>query len=407
MAWTGGLKMMEKTVIKNVKVVLPDKVLENHCVIIEDGKIVDIRPFMNIDNSRSIDSLVSIGDYEVIDGNHNYLSPGFIDIHTHGNSGFDIVDGFLHALDMIAEYNLKNGVTSFLGTVITSSLDDTKRAIKNVKEYINKRKNTNLIGVHLEGPFFNPTKKGAQNEKYIINPDLKVISELLEVSEGSVKMVSIAPELEGALDVIEYLRNEGIRVTLAHTDAKYDQVIRAIDKGITIATHLFNGMSSFNHREPGPVGASLVDDRVYCEIIADGVHLHDATILLTIKVKGYDKVILVSDSMRAAGLNDGEYEFGGQKVYVKDGIARLSSGNLAGSTTDLRKSVYYMVKKLNTSLYEAVKMATINPAKALDINDRKGSIEIGKDADLIIFDDSLNIRLVMLMGRKVENMGLI
>lgn len=378
------------TLIKNVKIVLPDKILEGHSVVVNEGKISNILANKTIDDAN----------YDnVIHGENNYLSPGFIDIHTHGNSGYDILDSTTEAIDNISKYNLLNGVTSFLGTIITSSYSETVNAINNIGEYIDKKKESTILGIHLEGPFFNIIKKGAQPEEYIRKPDFGLMTDILNRANENIKMVSIAPELEGALDIIKMLDDKGITVAMGHTNATYDEAMKGINEGITVSTHLFNGMRSFTHRDPGVIGASLLDDRVYCEIIADRIHLHDATILMTVKIKGYDKVILVSDSMMASGLKDGEYLLGGQIVIVNEGIARLESGNLAGSTTNLRKSVYNMIHFLNIPICEVVKMASLNPAKAINVHKYKGSIEIGKDADLIIFDEDINIKMTMIKGK--------
>lgn len=382
--------MIMLTLIKNVKIVLPDKILEGHSVVVNEGKISNILANKTIDDAN----------YDnVIHGENNYLSPGFIDIHTHGNSGYDILDSTTEAIDNISKYNLLNGVTSFLGTIITSSYSETVNAINNIGEYIDKKKESTILGIHLEGPFFNIIKKGAQPEEYIRKPDFGLMTDILNRANENIKMVSIAPELEGALDIIKMLDDKGITVAMGHTNATYDEAMKGINEGITVSTHLFNGMRSFTHRDPGVIGASLLDDRVYCEIIADRIHLHDATILMTVKIKGYDKVILVSDSMMASGLKDGEYLLGGQIVIVNEGIARLESGNLAGSTTNLRKSVYNMIHFLNIPICEVVKMASLNPAKAINVHKYKGSIEIGKDADLIIFDEDINIKMTMIKGK--------
>ena len=250
----------------------------------------------------------------------------------------------------------------------------------------------------LIGPFFAQSKKGAQPEKYIRNPDMLFIKELIDISGNRLKMVSLAPEIKGAHEMIKFLRGKGIIVAMAHSDATYEDAITGINQGATVATHLYNGMRGFSHREPGIVGASLTDDRVYCEIIYDRIHLHDAAVNLALKAKGSDKIVLVSDAMRAAGLSDGEFELGGQKVMVEDGEVSLKDGSLAGSTLNLHKSVQNMVNYLNVPLYEAVKMASLSPAKALGIEERKGSIEVGKDADMILFDHNLKLTHIIKGG---------
>ncbi len=377
--------------IKNVKIISPYEVLHGFGIKIKDGKIVDL----------NLEHLLEDTGQEVIDGGGNYLSPGFIDIHNHGNSGYDVMDTTEQALDKMGEFHLSNGVTSYLGTIITSSYDDMMRAIENIVDYKNKANISNLLGIHLEGPFFDIGKKGAQPEEFIKLPDIDDIENMLELSKGKLKMLSLAPELKGALEIIEKLKNNNVAVAMAHTNSTFESAKKAIDHGITIATHLYNGMRSFNHREPGVIGASLTDDRVYCELIYDRIHLHDAAVNIALKMKGFDKIILVSDAMMAAGLEDGEYQLGNQKVYVKEGAARLASGNLAGSTLNLQEAVYNMVKFLDLPIHEVVKMATLNPAKAINMVREIGSIRVGKRADLIIFDDNIEIKHAIVGGNLI------
>ncbi|MDO5726261.1 MAG: N-acetylglucosamine-6-phosphate deacetylase [Tissierellia bacterium] len=370
----------------------PHEVLENFSLIIEDEKILDIIDAKKIDYK----------DYdEILDGENNYLAPGFIDIHNHGNSGYDIMDSSEIALDSIGKYHISNGVTSYLGTIITSSYENMLNSAKNISEYENKKDLAEILGIHLEGPFFNPIKKGAQPEKYIAKADLNFLKKLIEISNSKLKMVSIAPEIKDAIEVIKYLKKEDIPIAMAHSYANYEQTKMAIENGARIATHLFNGMREFDHREPGIIGASLTDDRVYTEIIYDRFHLHDASVKIAILCKGFDKIILVSDAMRAAGLKDGKYEIGGQIVFVKNNEPRLESGNIAGSTLNLRQAVYNVVKFLQIPIHQAVKMASLNPAKAINISKDYGSIEIGKKADFIIIDQDINIKSVYKNGRLI------
>ena len=373
----------------NIKLVTPFEVLTGYCVEVRQGIISKIDKEDNI-LKDTVD--------EIVDGKGLYLSPGFIDIHNHGNSGYDFMDATPEALDSIGKYHLNNGVTSYLGTVLTQSYENISKAIGNIANYENKNDSSEILGIHLEGPFFAQSKKGAQPERYIKNPDMIFIKELLEISGDRLKMVSLAPEIKGAHEMIKFLRGKGIIVAMAHSDATYEDAITGINQGATVATHLYNGMRGFSHREPGIVGASLTDDRVYCEIIYDRIHLHDAAVNLALKAKGSDKIVLVSDAMRAAGLSDGEFELGGQKVMVEDGEVSLKDGSLAGSTLNLHKSVQNMVNYLNVPLYEAVKMASLSPAKALGIEERKGSIEVGKDADMILFDHNLKLTHIIKGG---------
>ena len=311
------------------------------------------------------------------------------------------MDSTEEALDKMAEFHMKNGVTSFLGTIITSSYENMIKACENMVQYKNKKNKSQLLGIHLEGPFFSMEKKGAQPAKYIKEPSLDDIKKIIEVSKGKLKMVSLAPEKKGALNVISYLKSKGIIVAMAHSNGTFEETKMAINHGATVATHLYNGMRSFTHREPGIIGAALTDDRVYCELIYDRIHLHDATVNMALKIKGIDKILLVSDAMRAAGLEDGNYELGGQKVIVKNGAARLENGSLAGSTLNLRDAVYNMVHILNIPIHNAIRMASLIPAKAIGLDKYKGSIEIGKDADLLLMDKDINITASIIGGNIV------
>lgn len=378
-----------KTLIKNARIITPYEVLEEFVVIMEDEKITEIIYEGDIESSQ-FDT--------IIDGQGYYLSPGFVDIHNHGNSGFDIMDSNKEALDQIGQYHISNGVTSYLGTVITSSYEDIIQAIENIVDYKNKKDKSQIIGIHLEGPFFNIVKKGAQPEKHIKTPNKEDIINILDMAKDKLKVVSLAPELEGAIDLIKFLKEKNVVISMAHSNSTYDEAKKAIENGITLATHLYNGMREFNHREPGIIGASLTDDRVFCEIIYDRFHLHDGAVKIALKMKGYDKIVLVSDAMMAAGLEDGEYILGGQKVFVQDGRPRLESGSIAGSTLDLQKAVYNMVNHLQVPINDAVKMASLNPARVINMDKEIGSIEIGKKADLVLFDDNINIKEVYVGG---------
>jgi len=381
------------TLIKNIRLITPNSVEKGYGVVFNDGKIVDI----DLEENINIE-LIS----KVINGDGRFLSPGFIDIHNHGNTGHDIMDSTEETLDRIGQFHIKNGVTSYLGTIITSSYDNIITSIKNIIDYKNKKTLSQLLGIHLEGPFFSILRKGAQPEKYIKEPDIEIVKDFVELAKNKLKMVSIAPEFNGAIEIISYLKEKNITIAMAHSNATFSEAKRGINYGVTVATHLFNGMREFNHREPGIIGAALTDDRVYCELIYDRIHLHDETVKIALKTKGIDKIVLVSDAMRAAGLEDGEYELGGQKVIVNNGAARLENGGLAGSTLNLKDAVYNMVTMLNIPIQDAVRMASLSPAKAIGVSKNKGSIEIGKDADMLLFDDDINISSVFISGNCVN-----
>ncbi len=383
-----------RTLIKNTRILLEDSVLYDHQVVLNDNLIEDIIP--NDENVNQIDS--------VVDGKNMYLSPGFVDIHNHGNTGSDMMDATYEALEQMAKYHISNGVTSFLAATMTNPRERILAAVKNVAEYKKNqpKQYSRLLGVYLEGPYFNALKKGAQPLADIRDPNLDELKEFILASENNLKVVSLAPELNGATKMIKYLLEQGIKVAIGHSNADYKDANDAINLGATISTHLYNGMREFSHREPGIIGACLTNGGLMTELIADGIHLHQAAIELAKICKGRDKVILVSDAIRAAGLKDGIYELGGQNVISKDGIARLESGALAGSTLNLNLAVKNMVKRFNTELVDAVKMAATNPAKAIGYDDKIGSIQKGKYADLLLFDEDINIKHIIKDGTMLK-----
>ncbi|SKC35757.1 N-acetylglucosamine-6-phosphate deacetylase [Maledivibacter halophilus] len=385
-----------RTLVKNSRIITPYEIKVGYSLVVEDDKIEDMIKNENIDES--------VFD-KVIDLKGKYLSSGFIDIHNHGNYGHDAMEGTYDALESMGNYHIKNGVTGYLATTMTNSTENTIRAIKNVASYIHEKnkEGSKVLGLYLEGPYFSQEKKGAQPPEYIKAPDIEELEMLLKEGKDTVKVVAIAPELKNAKEAIRYLKKQGITISAGHTNANYQEAMKGIERGITQATHLYNGMRGFSHREPGVLGAVLTDERVACEMICDGIHIHKAAMNMAVKLKGKDKIILISDAMMAAGLKDGKYQLGGQDVFVKDREARLESGALAGSTLTLNKAVYNMVHLVGVSLNEAVQMASLNPAKAIGIDNYKGSIEIGKDADIIAFNENLDVSFVMVEGHVIDS----
>ncbi|WP_203636909.1 N-acetylglucosamine-6-phosphate deacetylase, partial [Thermobrachium celere] len=368
------------------KIITESEVLEGKALIF-DEKIVDI-----VDEKK-----INKSDYEVIDVLGNYVSPGFIDIHIHGSGGSDTMDASFEALQNISKTITRCGVTSFLPTTMTMPKDSIYRALENIKNNKDKVEGAKVLGVHLEGPFISKKYKGAQDEKYIIPPSYDFIKDYLDV----IKIITMAPEVDEEFKFIDYLsKNKDIVLSMGHTSCSYEVAINSIEKGINHATHTFNAMSSFNHREPGAVGAVFNTD-ITCEIIADFVHVHPEALRLLLKIKGTDKVVLITDSMRAGCMDEGVYDLGGQKVYVDKTSARLEDGTLAGSILTLNKAVYNVKNRLGINIVDAVKMASLNPAKVIKEDSRIGSIEIGKKADLIIFNENMDIKLTIIEGEIV------
>lgn len=377
--------------IHNGTILLNGKQIQGK-VLLYDEKIIDIIDVREV--------LTLAGVSEKIDAKGGYISPGFVDIHIHGYDGVDTMDGRVEDIQIIAKGIPSNGVTSFLPTTMTMPREDTTRAINCVREAMNlqdTKEGADILGVHMEGPFLNVEFKGAQNKEYFQKPDVAYVKEHKDV----VRHITVAPEIEGAMELIKDLEeNTDISMAMAHTAATFEQAMVGIEAGINHVTHIFNAMTGLHHRNPGAVGATLSSD-VTCEMICDTIHIHPGLFKMIHKVKGPDKLILVTDCMRAGGKKEGEYSLGGQKVFVKDGSARLEDGNLAGSVLKLNDAVKNMMDHTDIPIEEAIQYVTINPATVINVQDRKGTLETGKDADITIFDKDINIQTTIGKGKVI------
>ena len=373
-----------KYCILNGKVILKDQVIDAN-VFVSRSKITEI-------SKRQPE------DETVIDAKGRYVSPGFIDVHSHGRGGSDTMYPTFDDINTITTASIKTGVTSILPTTMTMSVEDTYAAIKNVAENIDKVDGSKILGVHMEGPFFNKKYKGAQPEEFMIEPTVENYHALTGEYDWAVKKLSLAPEREGCIPLIEYLVKEGVTVSIGHTDATYDQAVAGINAGATSGTHTYNAMTPLTHRNPGVVGAIMSHDQVYAELILDGIHVSFPAAKVLLKAKGLDKVMLITDSIEASGLPDGQYKLGNQPVYVKDNAARLKDGTLAGSILALNDAVKNAYKNLDLTIYEAVNLASYNPAKNLNLIDL-GEIAVNKTADIIMFDDDIRVDFAMVDGK--------
>ena len=335
-------------------------------------------------------------DEPVIDATDCYVIPGLVDIHFHGSAGADMSDGDVEGLHKMGAYEASRGITAMCPATMTLPQEVLLKAALAAKAYVPAENEAALVGINMEGPYISPGKVGAQNPEYVRNPDIEEFKELQEASGGLFKLVDIAPEEPNADVFIETLADD-VRISVAHTTTNYDTAEAAFAKGARHMTHLYNAMPGLHHREPGPIPAAVEHPEVTAEIIADGVHIHPAMVRLAFKLFGDDRMILVSDTLRAAGLGDGVYDLGGQDVTVKGPVATIEAGNLAGSVSDLMRCLTVAVKDMDIPLVSAVKASTINPARAIGLEDR-GVIAPGYVADAVVLDQDLSIKAVVVRG---------
>lgn len=372
--------------IYNAKII-KDRKIWTGMALIFNGKIEDLIPE---------EDLKTIETVERFDGEGLYLGPGLIDIHIHGCGGFDVMDEEEGALSKIRKAVTSTGVTSFLPTTMTMELEKIKRALERIGKAMAVEEGAEVLGAHLEGPFINKAYKGAQDASSMISPNFEAVADYKDI----IKLVTFAPELDPEYVFTKCCVSHGIIPSIGHSKATYEEAIGAINAGVRHITHIFNAMSPLHHRNPGVVGAAM-DSDVTCELIADNIHVHGAAQRILLKVKGIEKILLITDAMRACLLKEGVFELGGQSVVVEKGSARLEDGSLAGSILTVNKGIQNFMQNTGVSLEEAIEMATLNPAKLLGIDHRKGSLDKGKDADIILFDEDLNIKGVFVKGKAI------
>ena len=392
---------MERTLkIHNGKILTPYRIIEG-TVIVVDGKIKEVS-----------EGTIDVPDAIEIDAKGQYIAPGFIDIHVHGGGGHDFMDGSEEAFLKIAETHAMYGTTGLMPTTLTSELDELYNTLELYKQADkNNIKGAQFLGMHLEGPYFALSQRGAQDPRYIRNPDPIEYMDILSRS-SDIKRWSAAPELKGAIEFGNHLRSKGILVAMAHTDAIYEEALVAFEAGYTLATHFYSAMSGVSRREcfryAGVMETAYLLDEMDVEIIADGVHLPAPLLKLIYKIKGPDRIALITDSMRSAGMPPGDSILGskhnGLKVIVEDGVAKLPDrSSFAGSVATSDRLVRTMINMADVPLLEAVKMASQTPANILGIGASKGSLITGKDADIVIFDGNINISTTIVQGRVIYN----
>ncbi|PKF86135.1 N-acetylglucosamine-6-phosphate deacetylase [Bacillus sp. BA3] len=391
---------MKTFIINNLIVHSEKETYKNGYIKVVDGKIAEVGPVSQYKQDDDAEVITLSPDYQVI--------PGAIDIHIHGASNSDAMDATHEALSTMAETLPKEGTTSFLATTMTQTAEAIESALLNAGKYIENQsqEHAEIIGIHLEGPFISPVRKGAQPEEHIVDPDVTLFKRWQEMAENQIKLVTLAPEQPNGLDFAAHLKATGVVASIGHSDATYDQIDEAIQAGTTHVTHLYNGMRGLHHREPGVLGAAYLRDELYVELIADGIHCRPEMIKLAYNQITSERMILITDSLRAKWLEKGTYDLGGQPVYVNETKATLSDGTLAGSILKMNDAIKNTMEYTDCSMTDIIKMTAENPAKQLRIFDRKGSIQVGKDADLVILNDRLDVEMTFCRGNiafKKEN----
>lgn len=371
----------------NGRLILPDGLYTDR-VLLMDKRILGI---------VAADSFDGIGMEEIIDVHGQYISPGFIDVHIHGSGGCDTMDGEIEALRAISKTIMKYGTTGFLPTTMTMKLETIYRALDTVREALSADgMGAAILGAHLEGPFINKQFKGAQKEGYILRPQYDYIKDYLDI----IRIITLAPEMEGSIDFIKEIKEKSSAVlSIGHTAATYEEAMEAIEFGISHCTHLFNAMTPLHHRNPGVVGA-VFNSSISCELIADKIHLHPEIFKLLLRIKGEDSLVLVTDAIRAGCMKEGCYDLGGQEVTVREGRAQLANGSLAGSVLTLNKAVKNFLEATGAPIRQVIKLVSQNPARLIGMEDRKGSIDIGKDADIVVFDENIDVKQVFIEGSR-------
>jgi len=385
------------TILDYANVLTPTHVLERSAVIVSDeGRIAYVGP---MEDAPQVDGLR-------LDMRGKFVVPGFINVHVHGGNGitFGNMDALAEELDAYSHFAAENGVTGFLASITApSGKEITDMIAAYVPIFERGVSGAEALGLHLEGPYMNVERKGAQNPDWIHDPDLDEARGFLEAGKGWIHQMTIAPELPNAQEVAALFRREGVVNAVAHSTAGYEIARDAFLGDWTHVTHTFNAQTGLHHRKPGLVGALMGSDDVTAELIADEIHVHPGAMKALLRALGSDRIVLITDAMEAAGLPEGQYSLLGHEIIVKDGSARLADGTLAGSAARMNHCIRNVHHDVDVSLADAVKMATLNPARAMGFSNRLGSIAIGKDASLAVIDDDVNVFLTMVKGRIVYN----
>jgi N-acetylglucosamine-6-phosphate deacetylase len=386
---------MQPIVIHADRAFTPFEEISDAVVVIQGSKISAVGQRGKVDLPRGVREMQTQG---------RTIVPGFVDVHIHGAGGHDVMEGTREALEIITATVATHGTTSLVATTVTASEKETRDSVAGIahfilhtSQYAARELSAEILGIHFEGPFISPARRGVHPAKWIMPPSRELLAQLLEEARGTAQILTLAPELPGALDLISAARQAGLVVSLGHTDATYEQAMAAIEAGASHAAHVFNAMRPFSHRGTGVIGAVLTSPQVSAELIADGVHVDEAAMRMLVELKSPDRVILVSDGMSATGMPDGKYQLGMFEVKVSGGVARNAEGKLAGSTLTLDRALRHIVA-LGVPLGSALRMVTANPARQVGLGARKGVLAPGADADLVFLDDKLEVSGVMTRG---------
>ena len=380
--------MAEAQTIRNCRAVVPGQVVERCTIVIQGGCIAAAGAEVE---ARG----------EVFDAGGMLAVPGFVDAHVHGAAGHDFNEGSVEAAQAVLRAHARRGTTALLATLYADGVEKMLKAITNLADLPQPEDGAEMVGIYLEGPFLNKARRGAQPEEHIIAPDLALFAEMVEAGKGKVRVIAVAPELPGALELIAAARERGIRASMAHSDATYAQVKEAVAAGLSQVTHLFDGMRGVHHREPGAAGAGLLLEALDVELIADGIHVLPEVAAMSIRLKGTERVMPISDALALAGLPPGRYEFAGQPAEVGDGWARLIEPGTPVSVCTMDRAFRNLAAWTALPLPQVAAMTSLNAARAAGVSSRKGSLEAGKDADVVLLREDLGLEAVYLRGRRL------
>jgi len=388
---------MPVTAIYASRIFTPQEQLADSVILTEGGRIIAIGHRDEVKIPAGAIDYIAAG---------MIVAPGFVDVHIHGAGGHDVMEATPAALDCITSTVARYGTTSILATTVTASVDDTCRSLEGIAQYIRSHEkfeqdstslSAEILGIHLEGPFISKARRGVHPPDAIARPSVQILEKFRAAADGLIRMITVAPEIPGALDLIQAAASNGIVAAIGHTDANYEQTQAAIQAGARHTVHFYNAMRPFSHRDPGIIGAVLTEPDVTAEVIADGIHVAGPAIQVLLGTKGFDTVILASDATAATGMPDGNFRLGKFEVAVKDGVCRNAEGKLAGSTLTLDRALRYIVG-LGVPIIDAVRMATILPARRVSLAGKKGIIAMGADADLVVLTPDLRVVGVMTRG---------